>query len=268
MTPFDFNQYRDFLLAVCQSPHAKRGIQTALAKSAGCQASYFSQVLKGKVHLTEDQALGVAGYLVLTYLETEYFLLLIRHAKAGTKKLQEFLGQTLAKMKNDQLNLTKRVGADNVALSNEDIGRYASSWIPSVIHILTSSQNFQSVSKIASRLNLSTAVVTDTLFFLRQMGFVIEERGHWRFNKGSLHIPKDSPWSSPLQRGRRFLADKSIQENSQDTLHFSSVFTMDRKDYDELKKMLSNCIEKSHDLIKNSGTEELYCICLDFFTLR
>src|SRR5258707_1252594 len=56
MSPFDYKDYRLFLKALCRQPEAKRGFQAALAKAAGCQSSYLSQVLQGNVHVTKDSA--------------------------------------------------------------------------------------------------------------------------------------------------------------------------------------------------------------------
>lgn len=266
MNVYEYKDYRDFLSKLIkESP--QRGFQASLAKAAGCQASHLSQVLKQKVHLTEDQAIGIADYIELSAMETEYFILLIRLAKAATIRLQRFLEKLIEESQGEQLALSQRVDAKSIVSSSAEVGMYTSSWIPSAVHLLTSSPSHQTVEKIASRLNLSTIKVKETLLLLVKMGFVENQNDQWKYSNGAIHLPKNSPWNSSFQNSRRHLAIKSISENKQDSFHFSSVFTIDESDRDELKKLLGSYIEKSHKIISNSGTADLCCMCLDFFSI-
>lgn len=264
MKPFEFAFYREYLRNVCDQ-ESKRGLQAALAKSAGCQASYFSQMLKDRVHLTEDQAIGVAEYLQLSHKEMEHFMLLLRWEKAGTEKLKNFLKKAIEESIKGQLNLSYQVGAARIVYSEEDLGKYFSSWIPSAVHLLTSSPNFNTAEQISKRLGVPKEKIFEALQLLLKMGFVQNRGDRWQFSKGSMHVEKESPWQSPMQASRRHLAMCSILENPPEAVHFSSLFTIDKDDFGELKKMTSRYIQKSHEKIKTSGTEELYCLCLDLF---
>jgi len=266
MSPFEYIDYREFLAAACGQPEATRGFQATLARAAGCQSSYFSQVLRGKTHLTEDQAVGMAVPLGLTEAALDHFLLLLRLAKAGTPKLREYLLKAISKSKKAQSNLSERVDADRLIQSEEDLGKYFCSWTPSAVHLLTSS-SINTSDKIADRLGISVSKTVAILELLKNMGFVEKKGEKWLYKGGAIHIPKDSPWQTPLQMNRRQLALRSIAVEPDEAVHFSSIFTLDKKDAEDLQKLIGNFVEKSHKVIHKSGTEELYCMCLDFFAV-
>ncbi len=99
------------------------------------------------------------------------------------------------------------------------------------------------------------------------MGFVEKRGDKWSYKGGAIHIPKESPWQTSLQLNRRQLAIRSIAAEPEDAVHFSSVFTIDIKDAEDLQKLIGNFVEKSHKIIHKSGTEELFCMCVDFFVV-
>lgn len=267
MSPYAFKSYRAYLKALCKDPQVQRGFQSSLAKAAGCQASYFSQVIQEKVHLTEDQALGISELLGHSQEEAEHFLLLLRLEKAGTSKLKKYLSHLLEKSSAQNERVGQNVPADRFLQKDEDIGKYCSSWIPSAVHLLTSNSHYRESRLIAEYLKIPVKTVEETLSLLKQLDFVEKKEGQWFYKGGSLHIPKDSPWQSALQTSRRQLAQRSIVLNPDQALHFSSVFTIDRSDLDNLKSICKSFLDKSHKVIQKSGTEELCCICLDYFTV-
>jgi len=264
MTLYDYDDYRPYLNDVCDTS-AERGVRASLARAAECQASYLSQVLKGRAHLTEDQLMGITVSLGLVKSETEYLLMLLRYQKAGTPKLREYLKGLIHSAREESIHLARQVNADKVVRDEQHLGVYFNSWIPSTVHLLTSSPEFQTAEAIAERLHIPLKKTKETLKFLEHVGFIEYADKKWVYKRGSIHITKDSPLQSSMQFSRRELAARSIAINSEDSIHFSSVFTIDEKDLEEIRKMYRKAIEKSHKMISSSGTEKLACICLDVF---
>lgn len=262
---FDYKSYRTYLADLCSSQNIKRGFQSQLARAAGCQAAYFSQVLKQKVHLTEDQLFSLSEDLQMSSAEINFLTLLLRYEKAGTEKLRQHLEAEAVKAKAEQNKISSRVPADHIIYSEEELGQYFSSWIVSAIHVLTSSKNFQSIDKISHRLHLPKEKVKSTLEFLVKLGWVQKENQLYRYASGNLHIPKDSPIQSSMQTTRRHLALNSIALNSTDSLHYSSVYTLDAESFNELQKVATSFIQKSAQIVNDGGTDDLYALCVDLF---
>lgn len=267
INPFQYNEYRRFLNDLCESTEAPRGFRAMLARAAGCQASYLSQVLKERVHLTEDQILGIAKVLGLQPPEIEYLMLLLRHEKAGTPELRQYIQSLIQKLKNEQLNLKKWLEAEPLSQRPEVLLQYFSSWVPSAVHLLTSSPHFLTTKSIATRLSLSEKKVSDTLVFLERNGFVVKNGSQWIYKSGSLHLEKDSPLQYLLQTSRRDLVQRSLAEGSAESLHFSSVFTLNEEELEQIRALMTRAIERSHKLIQASGTDRLACMCVDIFEI-
>jgi uncharacterized protein (TIGR02147 family) len=265
MSPFEFKTYREYLRALCKQPSSERGFQASLAKAAGCQASYFSQVLQEKAHLTEDQALGVAERLEFSKQEVEHFLLLLRFEKASTPKLRHYLESRIHHSLKESRKVGQKVPANKTLLKEEDIGRYFISWIPSAVHLLISNSDYGTAKAIAQRLNIPIKTVEESLEQLAGLEFIEKRDGKWFYKGGSVHVPKDSPWQPMMQTARRQMASRSIALNPEDAIHFSSVFTISPGDVEEIKRLIKPFLDKSHRLVQKSGTEELHCLCLDFF---
>lgn len=263
--PFEYKSYRDFLKNLCATSDAKRGFQSQLSRAAGCQAAYFSQVLKQKVHLTEDQIYALSEDLDFSSAETNFFILLLRYEKAGTEKLREYILKEIDLARANQDRLSARVIADQIVYSEEDLAKYFASWIPSVIHVATSSDRFRNVEQIAQRLGLSQKDTKDVLTFLAKKGWVKQIGQEYHYSSGNIHIVKESPLHSTMQVTRRHLVLNSIAQCSPESIHYSSVFTLDRKSYEELKKISASFIQKSAKQINDGGTDELYTLTLDLF---
>jgi uncharacterized protein (TIGR02147 family) len=267
MSPFDHSTYRAYLNAVCDQAGA-RGLRTQLSAAAGCQPSYLSQALRGRVHLTEDHLAGIASFLRLRADETEFLLLLLREERAGTPALRRVLADQKARLQAKRKVLKHRVGdAGPAPLSEADTGAYFTSWVPTAVHLLTSDPAFGTAEAIAERLELPLPRVTETIRFLERVGLVVQGKQGWRYAQGSFHLPRNSPWRPALHASRRELAARSVSSGAKDAVHFTSLFTISRADLRKLEQMAADFVQKAQEKIHASGTEELAGICLDVFAV-
>lgn len=265
MDLFSYEKYRNYLKDLCTSRRSQRGFQSSLARAAGCQSAYFSQVLKHNVHLTEDQVIALGEELALSPLELEYLLVLLRLEKAGTEKLKTYLRRKLSDLRLQNQDLSSRVPADQILLNDKNLGKYFSSWIPSAVHLLTSCEKYNTPEKIAARLHVPLRQIKEILQFLSELGWVEKKNQSYFYSGGNIHIPKTSAFHSTAEATRRQLALSSIAVNNADDIHYSSVFTIDQKDFAALKNMIGTFVQESSQVIKNSGTAELSCLCVDLF---
>lgn len=103
------------------------------------------------------------------------------------------------------------------------------------------------------------------LQFLVELGWVEKKNQNYFYAGGNIHIPKSSTFHSTAETTRRHLALNSIAANEDQSIHYSSVFTIDQKDFEKLQNMVGTFVQESAAVIKNSGAEELSCLCLDLF---
>lgn len=265
ISPLIHCNYKEYIKDLLSQPGVVRGYQSKMAKAMNCQAAYLSQVLRGKVDLTEDHGLKLTQFLKLNDLESDYFLILLRMGRAVTKELKNYLEERRVELLTHRDDLKNKVGAKSARDTEAFLSRYFSSWIPLTLHIATSSAHFQSIEALAQRFNLDESVVKENLFFLEKYHLVERSGTQWKFSGESIHLPKTSALSEPFQVSLRTQVIKSIQHKSVNDLHFSSVFTIDKKSYSDILEICNRAIEDSHKVIHQSGTEEVYALSLDLF---
>ncbi len=192
-------------------------------------------------------------------------LLLLRYEKAATEKLRKYLKQKLFKAKRAENNLSQRVSADQVLYSEKDLSQYFSSWIPSAIHLITSSKEFQTPEKISARLHIPLKETKEILNFLLKINWVQKKGNDYTYSGGNIHLAKDYPLQPAMQITRRHPAFNSIAIISPQSVHYSTLFTIDTKSYELLQKQVSKFVQQSSKVVTGGGSDELCCICLDLF---
>jgi uncharacterized protein (TIGR02147 family) len=261
---YNYHDYKDYLKAMIEVAEPKHGYISQLAVAAQCQRSYLSQVINSHVQLTPDHGLGLCRFFRLTEKETDYFLLLLEHARAGSLQLRERVQSKIDKLRKESINLSKRVGAQTIE-EGQILGRYYSSWHWMAIHIISSIPEYQDVKSIARSLSIPEELVKNTLEKLMQMGCVEKKKDKWHHKGADMHLTNDSP-SVNLHHNnwrQRSLLDSAML--NEESVHYTSVFSMSEHDYTLLRDMILKWIDDSRKVISPSNPEKLVCLCLDFF---
>jgi hypothetical protein len=188
-------------------------------------------------------------------------------SRAATQELRKFLQDECKAAQKKNKEVKNRLESNKLSEAEEFIKKYFSSWIPSSVHIATSSKKYQTVETIAQRLGLSEELVLGHLKFLEKHRLVKRESGTaWVFAGGPMHLSKEISVNNTYQLNRRLQVIKSIQQNSNnEDMHFSSIFTLDKKSLEQVRTILLESIEKSHKVIHAGGTDEMYGITIDLF---
>jgi uncharacterized protein (TIGR02147 family) len=262
---FNFIDYKPYLVHLVGRKGERKGVRSALARTLRCQPTYISQVLNGNLNFNLEQADAIGAFLGHTEEEQHYFLLLIQKARAGTKSLEKYFENQIQNILQRRMVLAERLEKRS-SLNKEDQAVYYSSWMFAAIHMALSVPELQSREAISQYLNLPINKVSETLEFLNQCGLVLFENG--RYQIGSLRIGKDSQNLRKHHLNWRQRAIESLDYEDLTDLHYSSIFSVSKKDLSKIKDLLISSIEKNADLVKQSGVEEPVALCIDFFSLN
>lgn len=260
MNVYECANYKDFLAGIVgQEP---KGIVSRLAEAAGCQRSYMSDVLRGKVHLTPDHAHGIAAYLKLPPRERDLFLDLVHHARAASKAYKAMLAARIERERESRLRLTERVGGER----RETPHRYYTSWHHAALHVATSVPELATVKALSTRFGVAEDAVRAILATLVEDGLVIEAKGRYSYGyaRGAPHLPDDSPLSRMNHANWRTLG-LSRPWRAEGEVHYSSVFAVEKKDYRRLQAELVGFVQAQREAIAGSGCEEVACFTCDLF---
>ncbi len=262
---FDYKDYREFLRSLVQNRQIRGKTQVELAKAMNCQAAYLSQVLGDRAELTEDHGMKLCIYLEFNDAETEYFLLILRISRAGTKPLLSYLEQQRDRLQQLHHELSSRISSEKNEETNELNIYYCSSWIPSVIHTATSCETLQTSVAIAQRFRLEKGLVEYHLQILEKYLLVSFQEHRWVFQGRSTHFTKNSALDQIFQLSRRMLALNSLSNRLPQDIHYSVVFSANQETVNRIRDLLFDSIEKMHKQVEPSPSEDVYSACIDLF---
>jgi uncharacterized protein (TIGR02147 family) len=263
----EYNDYKEYLRDFLDLNPKKRGSRSAMAKAIHCQSAYLSNVLGGHQHFTPEQGEDINIYLGHNSMESDYFLLLLTWARAGTPRLQNRIQQKMEQLKAERFNLGKRLDVAPL-LTQENQVVYYSEWYYSAIHTLTSIPKMNSADAIAEALNLPLPLTNKALSFLEKTGLVKRSNDGFKIGPTRLHVGADSPLVTKHHMNWRLMALQSLQNRHLEDLHYSSVITLSEKDVIKIKESLLKMIKELKPLIQSSHEEVQYSLCFDFFKVN
>ena len=262
---FEYSNYVQYLNDLAKDQKARGRTKADLAKRLGCQAAYLSQVLGGKVHLTEEHILRLCESLEFDEIKTEFLLLLLRLAKAGSPNLKKYLLNRREQLRRASEELEDHLPAEKRHATDEAGLYYTSSILASLIHVATSCEDFQIASSIAKRFSVDQKIVDQHLHQLEKFKMVEFREGRWIYSGTSLHFSKGSPLETQMQLARRLLALNQVSVRQETDLHYSVVFSSDQETFSKLRKLFLSAIEKMHKQVEPTPGEEVFAVCLDLF---
>lgn len=262
---YQFTDYRAFIKARVEQDASPWGIWAKLANAASCKPTYLSQAMKEKCHLTADHILGIARYWDLTDAETDFLILLLDYARAGTKELREYLHAKMARIRKEREDLSARLKKPKFETGEKET-LYYSSWFWSALHVIVSIPEYQSPRKIAQRLSLPVEFIEQALERLAAHGIVTRKGQGWTYGDSDVHIPKDSLLVGVHHNNwrQKAVADSTSPMGS-DGVHYTAVYSLSRSDYQHLKEKMLELIEYSRKKIADSKEEEIVCFLCDIF---
>lgn len=266
MTVFDFNDYRQFISAQVDAQAKPWGTWGRLAKIAGCQATYLSQVMKGKAQLTPDHVYRMARHWEMTDAETDFFLLLLERERVAGKELRAHLEEKMKKIRREREDLAKRFAKERVEAGEKET-LYYSAWYWAALHVIVTIPEYQTPAAIARRLNLPVGFVEQALKRLADNGFVKQSKGKWAIHTADVHVPKESVMIGVHHNNWRQRAVTDSTVSGGDSVHFTGVYSLSRTDYQHLKEKMLELIEHSRKVVAPSAEEELACFLCDLFTV-
>jgi uncharacterized protein (TIGR02147 family) len=261
---FTHKSYRDYLKIKAEEADSNWGALTRLAKAAGCHRPYLSKVLAEEAHLTSSQLYALAKYWNLTEAQTEYLMRLLEIEKASRAEYREYLVQKNTELKRREENLSQVVSRRTSDLNVKDT-LYYSSWIWSMVHVLTSVPQFQTPKAISERLSIPIVQIESILSSLESWGSVRQDKGRWKFAADEHHISKQSPLSTFHHSNWRAQAVLNSQRQLPDSLHFTVVQSVSSDDFERLREMVLEFLRAIAKVAGPSREEKVYALNCDFF---
>lgn len=265
---FHYRDYKACLLDFLEKNKGrKRGTRAAMAAAARCQAAYISQVLNGSAQLSLEQAESVATrFCLMNESETEHFLLLVQHARAGTEELRRTLGKLIRKRAREAVELTRREEFPDV-LSEADQIRYFSEWDYGAVHALLSIRDKRTPQAIADHLGIRPERVVELLGFLSSRGLAKKKGEEYRIGETRIMLDKGSQVATQNHINSRLRALSFLQNrNRAEDRFYSSVITLSEEDLETLRAMITDFIVEVNRVVAKTKPRKLMGFNIDFFS--
>jgi len=263
---YEFRDYRRFLGAwIASSAKEGRGQLARISEVAAIHKTTLSQIFHGSKELSLEQAHRVAQYLGLTDAETEYFVLLVNHERAGSVDLRKLILRQIEARQKSHQQLSNRVSRSR-ELSSEERSIYYSSWIYSAVRNLTAIDGFQSAAEISKKLGLELSLVNKVVEFLVENGLCVRKSEGLRPGPQMTHLESESPLVVRHHGNWRVKAmERHPVLRAEQELAYTAAMTLSVSDVGKIRALLADLVQKTDEVVGPSASEKLYCLCLDWF---
>lgn len=267
MKIYQFESYVEFLresIGTLKRP----GIMTELARTAGCNRTYLSQVLAGKAHLTADHVLNLAEVFRLDEDEADFFLLLLLKERSANRAARQKLEVRIQRLLDKKIKHEYKMDpAFKIKkMSQADLLHHCSDWRYQAATTLTHLPHTQTLSALSERLGLSVAETAKILETLIEWQLV-EKKGARYVHAGRSLLPlMNGPIGVFHHTSWRMRAMDQIRRGG--GLHMSLNITVSSRDALILKTKLLALIDEHRKVAYHSKPlEEAHVFCCDLFRL-
>ena len=264
---FEYMDYKKWVNdRISSMPKGGRGQYMRIVEHLGTSSAIVTQIFKGDRELTPEQAVLLCDHFGLSKLERQYFLLLVNYSRAGSHRYRKILEEEILEFQVRAREIKSRV-PQNKELSEEAKAILYSNWYYLAIWSLTAIPGFETLDLIVDRLNLSRAKGNQALEFLVRHGLINEHNGKLEIGPTLIHLESTSP-NIPRHhqnwRNRAFLKYEAFEQND---VAYTAPITLSKKDAVVMREKVLKFVSETLELIKDSPSEELYCLCLDWFRI-
>jgi uncharacterized protein (TIGR02147 family) len=262
---FEFQDYRTFLKAWLEDAKKRKTSNlTRLAEVMSLHPTYLSHVLNGTKDLSAEQAFTVTEHLSLSKLEREYFFILLQIERAGTAKLKEYLLEKKKDLLKQKDQLSQRFKGHK-ELSDTERAIYYSNWTYAALAVATDIQGGQTLAELTEKFNLERRLIQEVLNFLVSLGIVVEKNGKFSLGQTHVHVPNESPFVVKHHINWRIKSMQRMEIRKPEELFLTSPMSISQKDFAAIREKLNKAIQEIIEVAKDSKSESVFCLNLDFF---
>lgn len=265
MQIWEFDSYREYLLQKLGPDGSRTGLRKKLAEFIPVHTTYVTLVLKEKAEFSLEQAEKINDFFNHSNDEGEYFLLLIMHERAGSQNLKKRFFRKIKEMRDQRLNVQKRIAASQ-QISKEDREKFYSSYYYPSIHVLTSIPDFQSVETLASALKINRESCQEMVDFLLKLGIIKIEKSKLVPGSAHVHLGTDSEMILRHHSNWRLHCLQNLQILNPQDLHYSGILSLSQEDAFKIKDILIEAIRKNIEIVRDSKEEVAYVMNIDFYS--
>lgn len=269
MNIFHYEDYRHYLKdMIVQKPQQGRGEISRIARHLNVHSTLISLILSGKRDLSQEQAFDLCQYLELSELETEFFFQLLQLQRAGSERLRTYMKKKIVLAQQENSKLASRV-KDAKILKDPDKATFYSSWLYSAIRMYCSTQKQgRSLDEITDRFQVSRTQALEILQFLLKTLLLEEDPskpGFYKMGPQKTYVPFGSPFLVRHHLNWRIQSLQKADHMDANEMMVTAPISISKKDFARVRDLMTELLEKTSKIVKDSEAEEIACMNLDLF---
>ena len=264
---YAFNSNIAIIKAWIQS-HSREGYGVAnqLAKKLNISSVLMSQILSETRNLQLEKALEMAEIMGLDANEKEYFLTLTEYQNAGTDKLRKYFQKKISLLKEKFSEVRENVRNEK-DLTETAKAKFYSNWLYSAIRLSTDIPELKTAKTLAEKFQVPVDEVIHILDFLVEYGLCLKEGAQYSMGVKNTHLGSGSQWLLSRQLQWRMKAQQSMEKNNSKNLYYTGPMVLSKTDIQKIREKLVNIIKDCSEIARDSNSEQLYCLNIDWFEL-
>ena len=270
MKVYDAKNYVEFVVDTLSlgNKAIPRGRIKDLANLLRCHASFISQIIRGKAHMSHEQAHRFCSYAQLSDEETEFFINLLNRDRAGTNELKALFNGILKRKLVERRSLQKRARLTPTLSRDQEIVYFQSFTYP-LIHAALHLPDLKEPKQLSITLGIPEPEVSEALKLLNELGLATQRDEKWHPTVKNLHVGKESPLNRTYHANWRLKTAMLLQEGrrTHEHTHFTSLFCISKKDVERIRELILTHLEKVRQEMVASDSERLFVLCLDYFPI-
>lgn len=266
---YDFSSYKQYLEAVISMNTDRRGIKQVIARLLRCHRSLLSRILSSDEHVSLESANFFCESQNFTDEQSAYFIKLVLFERSEQRGLRNLFLKQIQETQKAKRQLKNQIIERGAAPSLEQ-NFYYQSWMPSAVHVMTSLKQQLSAAEIAELLSLHVEVVRSLLETLEKNLLVKRIGDKWQYVGQSIHLSKESAQYIPFYQSwsERSLVDLIRKQNESETVHFTSVLSVNAKSAEQIRNILYRAIgDIQKEVTASTAEDHVCCLKLDFFNV-
>ena len=266
-----FNSYKEYLRARIEvMPGKGRGELRRIAGLLRIHTTRASQVLSGEHHFSLEQAVDLAHqYLGFGPSETEFFILLLQRERSGSRDLTRVLDRQIESARA-KAKTTEVTAGDQSTIPLNEPGKatFYSSWLYSVVQLMTSIDGLKTEASISERLQVSLPRVKEIVEFLIRVGLCLRNPdGSLEMGTRSTFVPYSSLLYGQHHENWRVKALAHAEKFTSEELTYTAAVSIPRSQLKAAREVLLEAIRKiGKDILEYSeGSETVAALTIDWF---
>lgn len=262
---FEYENYKQYCLDfIAAQPNGGRGLFRKLALHLRISPVVISQVLKGERQFSIEQALECGDFFGLQALEQKYFINLVQRERAGTHRLKKLYSEELKVLRTESLKIKNRI-PEIQTLSESEKAQYYSSWYYSASRLLADLPSGITAELIANRFQIPFSKARQVIEFLTLKGLCQITDGTLRRTTLSTHLEAEHPLVTRHHQNWRLRGFQQMDSSREEELFFSGPMVLSEQTAHEIRRILVDTISQITQKTKNSQSETLRCLNIDWF---